>query len=322
MSAKSDPFVTVTTASGSVEAEMIQDVLRQEGIESTIQGALHAGMLGAAGVLLRVPVQVPASRAEEAKHIIAALDRYDAIVEEEGEIPTLGAEEAEVHRARLAQMADGKVSGAGAYRAGPSGYTNRPYPRRKGVAFFSSFLFPGGGHFHARAHRTALALAATLVLCGVAVFGGEWRALVSVAVLALSDAIGSLAAVERFNRNTPSRSRRERAQRSLPFVAITLAFVWAIGPFIYSRIVPTRAAAPYVEQICAVVDDCLQRSGTAHTDLHCRTSLIDGLAARSWTPQEAERCARCVTDSSVCVDLMECERWCPSPIVGAPGASR
>ena len=128
MPPENDPFVTVVTASGSVEAEMMQDVLRQEGIESTIQGSLHAGMLGAAGVLLRVPVQVPKSRADDAKQILEALERYDAVVTDEGEIPELDADEREAHRNRLESLAEGRTIGEGAYRAGPPGYANRPYP--------------------------------------------------------------------------------------------------------------------------------------------------------------------------------------------------
>lgn len=67
---------SVATVGDPVEAEMIQHLLRQEGIESITRGALGGGVFPMRSALQQI--LVPAALAERARELVLALDDPDA----------------------------------------------------------------------------------------------------------------------------------------------------------------------------------------------------------------------------------------------------
>ncbi len=136
----SERFVTIRKVVDSVEAEMLVDLLAQEGIAANAPGAAHASLMGNIGTtLLGVPLMVPESRAEEAKAIIAALREYDELDPEDQPLPEVSAAE-------------------GPYRGGT--VDDGSPPRKKVTALAVALVLPmivgafGAGHFYVHRYKT------------------------------------------------------------------------------------------------------------------------------------------------------------------------
>lgn len=197
MAAAKDEFVTILELSDPVHAEIIRDVLAQEGILATIPGSMHSSMLGAAGrAFLQIRVQVPASRAAEARAIVDALEEYDEVLPDGEEGAAISAEEMERRLAREDAEAE---EGEGPYRRGP--IVEPGYERRtKRVAIFCGLALSfGAAHFYARESGPALGLLiAEVLLFGFAI-AGYGAAILGVPLLVLIDVWGAMRAIDRQN---------------------------------------------------------------------------------------------------------------------------
>lgn len=116
--ARRDRFVTIATIQDPVRAEVLKDLLAQEGIEATIAGANHSALFGQVGAFVTIHLQVLESRAVEATELIEALDEEDVELVDEDEASLLRtADHADYGDPRAVHDA-----GAGPYREGPPKY--------------------------------------------------------------------------------------------------------------------------------------------------------------------------------------------------------
>lgn len=177
-----DDFVTIRHVPDFVEAEMLLDLLKQEGIPAMAPGTNHNALYG--GVMrgaLNVPLKVPASQVERARAILDALEEHE--VDPEDAPP----------RAVAMSDVDGPYRG-GMEQAGPA-------PRKKGVAIAAAIILPmvlalfGSGHFYARSFLRGFALLAgawTLIVLGL---GGRPSFLLGLPLIVLADALGACAVI-------------------------------------------------------------------------------------------------------------------------------
>ena len=190
-------FVTITTTWDPVRAEVVKDILAQEGIAATIAGANHNALLGAAGALIEIRVQVPEDQAVRASEIVSAMDDEEQVLVDESE------------EARA--LASYEHAGSGAALAGEGPYRRAPArvrperPRLKRVAAFLALAVTfGTGHFYAGAPLSGLALLASeafLLFYGATHPTAMWGFPIVIA----ADLVGSVVHIERRRRESSRR---------------------------------------------------------------------------------------------------------------------
>lgn len=189
-----DELVTLREVHDPVEAEMLVDLLAQEGIVATVPGNTHSAMLGGlAASAFRVPLRVRSSDAARATAILSALETYDEEVDEEGE------DEGEDEEA---EEADDEPAPR-RRRAGLRPRENDPPPaRKKTVAIAAALIMPmvilafGGGHFYARSYPRGFALLACGWLCLFLGCSGQSWAWLGLPLVVLADIVGAVAVVD------------------------------------------------------------------------------------------------------------------------------
>lgn len=183
-------FITIRHVADPVEAEMLADLLQQEGIPTTIPGNNHSAMLGGglAAAAFRVPLQVPEEEAERARAILGALEEYDEVD------PALDA------RARTAPDVDDMTSGDGPFRS--TELEAPPPDRKRGVAVGAAIVLPmmlaafGAGHFYARSYGRGFVLLAIGWSLGIVGLQGFELAWLGLPAVVLADAIGAVKVIE------------------------------------------------------------------------------------------------------------------------------
>ena len=176
-------FVTIRQMSDPLEAEMLKDLLEQEGIPATIQGTNHSALYGGAlSSALQVPLQVPAEHAERARAILDALHDFEPLEPQVEERPP---------------VAPGDEKGAGPYRSGAITEPQLP-PRKILVAVAAALIIPmvimgfGAGHFYARSHLRGFVLLFLGWTSVVMLFSGGYAwPFFAIPSLILLDAIGA-----------------------------------------------------------------------------------------------------------------------------------
>jgi len=199
--ATDEPFVTLMRTTDPVRAEVIRDLLEQEGIPVAMTGQHHNALLGGAGFLIEIPIQVPRDRADEAADIINALDDESSVMVDEHGQPTDIAADADTetdfaHEAK-------REEGAGPYRSAPRRRPRAERPRLKRVAaFLASAIGLGTGHHYTREYTSGAIL--TLSELGAFFVGLETpAALLAIPMLRAIDLVGSLRACDRYNEGSP-----------------------------------------------------------------------------------------------------------------------
>ncbi|MBX3273370.1 MAG: DUF2007 domain-containing protein [Sandaracinaceae bacterium] len=175
-------FVTLKQVGDPVEAEMLVDLLRQEGIAASTPGAGQAAYLGhIAAATFQVPLQVPARDAERAREILGALEDYDEVEPEDVPAPPLSDDD-------------------GPYRGRVR--SDEPPPRKKLTAIAAAVLLPlilgafGAGHFYVRRHGAGFVLLALGWGCIALAIAGVGPALVGLPVIVALDAWGAARATD------------------------------------------------------------------------------------------------------------------------------
>ena len=180
-------FVTIRKVADPLEAEMLKDLLEQEGIPATIQGTNHSAFYGGAlASAPEVPLLVPEEHAERALAIIGALSDFEPI---------------EPQMEERAPVAPGDERGAGPYRSG--GLTEPKLPPRKMlVAIAAALIIPlvimgfGAGHFYARSYPRGFVLLFLGWTSVVMLFSGGYAwPVYAIPILILLDATGAVMVV-------------------------------------------------------------------------------------------------------------------------------
>lgn len=166
---------------------MLADLLRQEGIPTTISGNHHSAMLGGlAAAAIRVPLQVPESEAERARAILGALEEYDEVE------PGLDV--------RTAPDVEEMTSGEGPFRS--TRLEEPPSDRKKRVAVLAAIILPmmlaafGAGHFYARSYGRGFALLGTGWALAFFAVQGHQVALLGLPLVVAADALGAVRVID------------------------------------------------------------------------------------------------------------------------------
>jgi hypothetical protein len=190
-------FVTIATTWDPVRAEVVKDILGQEGIAATIAGANHNALLGAAGAMIEIRVQVPEEQAVRASEIVSAMDDEDQVLVDDSD------EARALESYEHAGPSGAALAGDGPYRAAPT-RVRLERPRMKRVAAFLALVVTfGTGHFYAGAPLRGLALLAVeafLVFYGTTHPGAMW----ALPIVIAADLVGSVTHIHR-NRSETSR---------------------------------------------------------------------------------------------------------------------
>jgi hypothetical protein len=218
-----DDFVTVGRLHDEMLARIVKDLLEGEGIPVLLPGIEHRGMLGYAGAFLEIPVQVPKSRAEEAKALLETIEDADA---EDG---------AQATPLPLDPSLEGLAphGPGGPYREAQAGSDDLVRHRRESVAALTALLLGfGTGHFYAQDSRQGLHLALVEALGWLMTCAGSGFALVAVALCRLVDLLGSSRHVARENDGlepTSLDAALKLAAMIPTMVVIALVLLWARG---------------------------------------------------------------------------------------------
>jgi hypothetical protein len=122
-----DGYVTVHKTSDPVEAEMLEELLRDGGLDVRLLGTRNAALLGAAQHIMSLRLEVPAEQQEQAQELLKAYTAKGELSAEQPEVTASTEEEKDwaQHRERLSHV---KAGGATIVIFGGSHmYARRPY---------------------------------------------------------------------------------------------------------------------------------------------------------------------------------------------------
>jgi hypothetical protein len=217
-SPRDDRWVRIATLDDRIQARALCELLERAGIPCATPGAEHRGLLGFIGAYIQIPVQVPAAHRAEAKRL------YDAFV-----LPGIDS--------RVPSAHDDTDDADDDEPSGP--------PRLKRIAAYVSCSGIGLGHLYARETYSALVIflsqiASVIFLCG----GGTASIAVGAVFVALYDLVGSMWAVDRFNRGEP---RSEVASVLVTVVAVAVLHLLAVpATTLLETYAPPHRGAPAV----------------------------------------------------------------------------
>jgi len=233
--AREDEFVTVATLYDPVQAEVIRDVLAQEGITATVPGTHHSALYGAAGSFVELRLQVRAGDADRATDIIAAMDDESSVVVDDSE------EAAELSRVEHVdpgsrEGAPGGEPGAGPYRSPPQKKRLRRPRLKRVAAFLSVGVTFGTGHLYA---RETLSGAMLTVAELAALFAATTTPVVAwaIPVLMLVDLVGSMRAVDRHNAGSDL-PKGSQAIRTGALAGVAYGFALGVVPVVAPLLTP------------------------------------------------------------------------------------
>ena len=177
-------FVTIRKVHDAVEAEMLVDLLEQEGIAASTPGAAQAGYLGnIAAAVMETPLQVLEEDADRARAIIGALEDFDEIVPEDVRPPEMDERD-------------------GPYRGGSRDDGELP-PRKKITAVAAALIMPsvigafGAGHFYTREYKLGFILLFGAWLCILSGLVAHPALIFLVPVIVAFDIWGALKIIDR-----------------------------------------------------------------------------------------------------------------------------
>jgi len=178
-----DRFVTIKRVHDAVEAQMLVDLLEQEGIPASTPGAAQAGYLGnIAAAVMETPLQVREKDRERALEIIGALVEFDEIVPEDVSAPDMDERD-------------------GPYRGGRE--AEGPAPRKKITAAAAAMIMPlvlgvfGAGHFYVREYKSGFILLFGAWLAIMSAFVVDPLTIAALPLIVLYDIWGSLHVIGR-----------------------------------------------------------------------------------------------------------------------------
>jgi hypothetical protein len=245
-----DSFETVHRTSDRLEAEMVAEVLVQEGIDARLIGTTNAALIGVAPHVLRLRIEVPSDDAAEARELVAGLlaaDAADAAAAAEAEAEAAATEAEAAAAAPVAPAVSAAAAGSDGEAESAATTPRRRSPILAGGA---AFVLPGGGHIYARHPWSGLILAAGYVLTLIVMVAGARRHAVVAAcaftfgALLLADLVAGQLAVRRANAGLlPTRPRQ--LLRGVVLVCLAAGF----GALVGSRVPPPKPSVdPLIER--------------------------------------------------------------------------
>ena len=141
-----DGFTTIQRAMTVAEGEMFAELFRREGIDVNFHPMIGA-TIGSGEQICDLRIDVPIESEARVRELLSDLEYIGTTLNERG---TADDDDAEPEAP-----------------AAP--------PRRPLLAAGVAFLFPGGGHFHARRPWTGLLVGSTLVCGWISRWGSSWR---------------------------------------------------------------------------------------------------------------------------------------------------
>ena len=180
----SEKFHVVYRSTNPVEAEIIENVLREEGFAPRLIGTRTAALIGVSDLILKLRIEVSESEFKDALELVQTLQKsgeLDPVAEKEPDAGDYDADDdaadggemfsSPLHNERrngaLAVDDDSDFDDAGG-KAVPV--------KRRIVAAGISFVFPGGAHFYLGRKLTGTALLCYLLAGFVLLFKGESEA--------------------------------------------------------------------------------------------------------------------------------------------------
>lgn len=221
-----ETYVIVHRSYDPVQADMLGDLLRENGIAARVLGTRHGAVIGVGQNILQMHIEVPQSQAGEATDFLEAFfeGRGDELLRDEAglEVPWDSEDE------------DADDRDAGADEPGTAAATG---PRRPlfaaGLALVLGVV--GGGHWYARRPWTASLLAAGQLAALVNIASPRWESvatgLVMFATILAIDLLGGQLSVRAHNRGV-----RASPLRQLMTGACFLALAGAVGSVAGPRI--------------------------------------------------------------------------------------
>ena len=216
-------YVTVYRSTNQVEAEIVEDVLRQEGFDPHLIGTRSAALIGVADAILNLRIEVPAACENEARECLEALLN--------------SSEFANAHDDADFEVEDGEVLIAGARADEP--HASPPGTRR--AAFMFALIFPGGSHFYLHRYVTGFVLLAT-ILCGfgMLVFSVPMAGAVFIVGAICADMLVAQATFP--GEGEPPRSGSAQFLTGVAIAAVLLGVAVLHGELAYRRATPDSPA--------------------------------------------------------------------------------
>lgn len=203
-------YVTVHRTYDPLQADILGDLLRENGVAARVLGTRHGAVIGVGQVILQMHIEVPAEHAGEATDFVESFLRGDGLIE-----PDEAVSPADEH--------DDDV-------------ITRPEAGRSPLlAAGSVLLLFGGGHLYAQRYWTAAVLAVGQILAFSRLASQSWAVAASGAAMfslvLLLDLAGSQVAVRRGPRRRHWRALSQLVHGAI-YVAVAGTAASFIGPMI------------------------------------------------------------------------------------------
>jgi hypothetical protein len=232
----SENYVIVCRTYDAIQADMLGDLLRENGIAARVLGTRHGALIGVGQNILQLHIEVPRSQAGEATDFLEAFFQGDGADLLREAVGTDDADDDDDDDDDDdGDEDDGDEEAAEPDLAAPADDARKALRPlfAAGLALLASAI--GGGHLYGRRFHTACLIAAGNVMALASVISLEWRAVATglamyVTLLAF-DLAGSQVAVRAYNRGV-----RASPLRQLITGALFLAMAGAIGGLVGPRI--------------------------------------------------------------------------------------
>lgn len=233
-----EKYVIIHRTSDPFQADILGDLLRENGIAARVLGTRHGAAIGVGQSILQQHIEVPQSQAGEATDFLESFFANDGVHDEGHHEAGDGVENDAGDAAwdaagRAGAAADGRTPRAPAAPAQGS-------PLRRLFAGGATLLLFGGSHIYARRFWTALILGAGQVIALLDIRSPHWHTvatgLVMFGIILFLDLSGGQMAVRAHNRGA-----RVSPLRQMAIGIVLVALAGTIASFVGPRIpIPKR----------------------------------------------------------------------------------
>lgn len=222
-------YVIVHRSYDPVQADLLGDILRDNGILARVLGTRNGAVIGVGQNILQMHIEVPREQAGEATDFLEAFFATDGEALLAEEFPEDESDETSSDAAR--------ASGADDSAEHPAGSPDKHPDDRRRPMFAAALALIlgviGAGHLYARRPATALILTAGQFVAILCMLSPEWptvaTGLCAFAILVLLDLVGAQRAVSAHNRGLRTSVARQ-LMSGLALVAVAALVSSMLGP--------------------------------------------------------------------------------------------